>query len=211
MGEAVSVSDEKGWVFACEIEAFQADSTILRIIVASEGKNELQAKITLYQGLPKSDKMELIIQKAVELGAVRIVPVEMKRTIVKVEPKKEASRNQRYQAIAESAAKQSGRDIIPEVSHLMTMKEAIADAKELQHILVPYECAMNMEETRALLASIQRTDSIGIFIGPEGGFEPSEVEAIEAAGGKRITLGRRILRTETAGLCILSALMMQLD
>lgn len=93
----------------------------------------------------------------------------------------------------------------------MTMKEAVSEAGKLDHVLVPYECAENMDETRRLLSEIKKTDSIGIFIGPEGGFEPSEVEVIEKIGGKRITLGRRILRTETAGLCILSALMMQLD
>ena len=205
------MTDEDGTSYRCEIGAFRDDSAELNILTREEGKNELSAKITLFQGLPKGDKTELIIQKAVELGAAEIVPVEMKRTIVKVDAKKEASRNARYQAIAESAAKQSGRNRIPEVKHLMSMKEAVAYAKTFDLVLVPYEKAVNMAETREIIRNVPRDGSIAVFIGPEGGIEPSEIELLESIGGKAITLGKRILRTETAGLTILSVLMFELD
>lgn len=211
-GEKVQVTADSGMVYTCEIGGFTASAALLDILSAEEGKTELKAEITLYQGLPKSDKLELIIQKAVELGAARIAPVLMHRSIVKPDPKKEENKRKRYQAISESAAKQSGRNRIPEVTRVMSFKEALEDAKENTDVLlIPYECADNMEETRAILSGIPKDARIGIFIGPEGGFERAEVEAVLSAGGKSITLGRRILRTETAGLMILSVLMFQLD
>lgn len=172
---------------------------------------ELSSRLILYQGLPKGDKMELIVQKAVELGVSRIVPVSLKRCVVKLDAKKAEAKRRRWQAVAESAAKQSGRSVIPQVDPVMTLEEALRDAKALDFRLIPYECARGMEEARSVLGKIQKGRSTGVFIGPEGGFEKSEVEAAVEAGAHPISLGRRILRTETAGICILSVLMFHLE
>ena len=176
----------------------------------NEGK-ELPSRIFLFQGLPKADKMELIIQKAVELGVHEIVPVAMKRSVVKLDNKKEEAKIKRWNGISESAAKQSKRSIIPVVKNVMTFGEAVKYAEELDIVLLPYECAEGMEGTKKIIASIEPGKSIGIFIGPEGGFELSELDKATAAGFKVITLGKRILRTETAGLTILSVLMFHLE
>ena len=168
-------------------------------------------RIYLFQGLPKADKMELIIQKAVELGAYSVVPVSTRRCVVKLDNKKAEKKVSRWQQIAESAAKQSKRMLVPEVHSVMTFKEALVYAKELDVLLIPYELAKGMKETKELIRSIEPGKSIGVFIGPEGGFEEQEVADAMEAGAKPITLGHRILRTETAGLAVLSVLMFQLE
>ena len=160
----------------------------------------------MFQGLPKSDKMDLIIQKCVELGVFRVVPVTTKRTVVKLDAKKEESRRKRWTAVSESAAKQSGRGIIPEISGVQSFREAVEEAGELDVCLIPYEKAENMARTREILSGIPAGASIGVFIGPEGGFEEEEVREAMEAGARPITLGRRILRTETAGMAVLAML-----
>lgn len=155
--------------------------------------------------------MELIVQKAVELGASQVVPVATRRSVVKLDEKKAAKKTQRWQQIAESAAKQAGRGYIPQVSSVLSYPEALQMAGELDVLLIPYELAEGMEEARKVVASIAQGQSVGIFIGPEGGFEKEEVDAAIRQGAKAITLGRRILRTETAGLAILSILMFHLE
>ena len=159
----------------------------------------------------KLHKMELIIQKAVELGAYQIIPVATKRAIVKLDAKKEASKLKRWQAIAEGAAKQSGRMLIPQISEVKTYGEALQMAQQLDINVIPYECARGMDGTREIFGNIKPGMSVGIFIGPEGGFEESEVEKAESLGVKPVTLGKRILRTETAGLTTLSILMYLLE
>ena len=196
---------------AVSIEAFSADEVLLHIIYAQEPDYELPSRIYLFQGLPKADKMELIIQKAVELGAYEIIPVETKRCVVKLDGKKAAKKVERWQQIAESAAKQSKRMLIPNVHQVLSFKEALKYAESMDIRLIPYELAKGMQETKEILAAIEQGQSIGIFIGPEGGFEEKEVEAAISEGAKPITLGKRILRTETAGLAILSVLMFQLE
>ena len=210
-GEEVWISDGGQKEYRCAIEAFSADEVLLHIIYAQEPDYELPSRIYLFQGLPKADKMELIIQKAVELGAYEIIPVETKRCVVKLDGKKAAKKVERWQQIAESAAKQSKRMLVPEVHSVMTFKEALAYAKELDVLLIPYELAKGMKETKELIQSIEPGKSIGVFIGPEGGFEEQEVADAMEAGAKPITLGHRILRTETAGLAVLSVLMFQLE
>ena len=155
--------------------------------------------------------MELIIQKAVELGAFSIIPVETKRCVVKLDAKKAAKKVVRWQQIAESAAKQSKRMLIPHVHEVITFKEALKYAESMDIRLIPYELAKGMPETKEILDELRPGQSIGIFIGPEGGFEEEEVSKALEAGAHAITLGRRILRTETAGLAILSVLMFQLE
>lgn len=210
-GEEVWISDGGQKEYRCTIEAFSADEVLLHIIYAQEPDYELPSRIYLFQGLPKADKMELIIQKAVELGAYEIIPVETKRCVVKLDGKKAAKKVERWQQIAESAAKQSKRMLIPNVHQVLSFKEALKYAESMDIRLIPYELAKGMQETKEILAAIAQGQSIGIFIGPEGGFEEKEVETAISEGAKPITLGKRILRTETAGLAILSVLMFQLE
>ncbi len=194
----------------CVLESTENDTAVAEIIEKDFQNTELPIKIYLFQGLPKSDKMELIIQKTTELGVTDIIPVEMSRCVVKIEDKKKAAKQSRWQAIAESAAKQSKRNFIPTVHEIISYKSAINKAKELDIILVPYESKEGMSATKIALNSIKSGMSVGIFIGPEGGFEGSEIALATEADGKIISLGKRILRTETAaitavGMCMLNA------
>ena len=211
IGEQVEISDGNNKKYLCEIESMSSDEVCAIIKEELNVDTELPSKIYLFQGLPKSDKMELIVQKAVELGVFEIVPVATKRAVVKLDDKKASKKIERWQAIAESGAKQSGRDVIPEVKKVMAFKEAVQYAKSLDVLLVPYELAEGMAETKTLISNIKPGQSVGFFIGPEGGFETSEVEYAIENGAKAITLGKRILRTETAGLTTLSILMYHLE
>lgn len=184
-----------------------SDSVKLKITDVFGSSRELPAKITLFQGYPKGDKLEQIVQKAVELGAYEIVPVMMNRCVVKLDDKKAAKKVERLNAIAQSAAKQSKRGIVPKVREVMSLKQALGYAKSLECVIIPYECAEGMEYSRKVLEEAKNKKSVGIFIGPEGGFEASEIDSLKDIGGKIITLGHRILRTETAGMTVLSVLM----
>ena len=197
--------------YRCAISEIDGDAVTAKILWALEDDTELPSKICLFQCLPKSDKMEWIIQKSIELGASSIVPVASKRSIVKLSSSKAASKVARWNAVSESAAKQSRRSFIPEVMPVMDFDEALRYASNLDVLLIPYELARDMEHTRQVLSKIQPGQSIGIIIGPEGGLDPKEVEAAVAAGAEEITLGRRILRTETAGIALIAALMIQLE
>ena len=210
-GEEVTVSDGQGMDYFCRIAELTKEEVRLDIVDSWHSFVELPAKIYLFQGLPKSDKMELIIQKAVELGVHRIIPVATKRAVVRLEGKKEENKQRRWQAISESAAKQSKRMYVPEISHVMSFKDAVQYAQELDVILLPYERARGMQETKEIIGKIKPGQSVGIFIGPEGGFDEKEVELAMEQGAKAITLGKRILRTETAGLTVLSVLMFALE
>lgn len=210
-GEEVWISDGQGKEYHCSIEAYGEEGAMLHILYVQEAQYELPNRIYLFQGLPKGDKMELIIQKAVELGAYAVIPVETKRCVVKLDAKKAEKKVVRWQQISESAAKQSKRMLVPEVRPVMSFKEALKAAEELDICLIPYEFARGMKETREIIGTITPGRSIGIFIGPEGGFEENEVAAAVETGAKPITLGKRILRTETAGLAILSVLMFNLE
>lgn len=210
-GEELWISDGSKYEYRCTIESFEPDEVLLHIVYSQEPEYELPCRIYLFQGLPKADKMELIIQKAVELGAYEIIPVETKRCVVKLDGRKSAKKTARWQQISESAAKQSKRMLIPNVHEVLTFREALKYAESMDVRLVPYELARGMQETKEILAGIEPGQSVGIFIGPEGGFEEKEIEAAIEGGAKPITLGRRILRTETAGLAILSVLMFQLE
>lgn len=210
-GEKFNVSDGQSRKYLCEISEMTAEEVLAEIISEEEAENELPSRIYLFQGLPKADKMELIVQKAVELGVYEIIPVETKRAVVRLDAKKAAKKVERWNGISESAAKQSGRNIVPEISQVMTFAEAVARAKELDVALIPYELAEGMQATREIIGNIKPGQSVGIFIGPEGGFDSAEVEKAQAAGVSPVTLGKRILRTETAGLTMLSILMYHLE
>ncbi len=197
--------------YICSLTSLEADQICATIEDIDGESRELPCEIVLFQGLPKGDKMELIIQKAVELGAARIVPVSTKRSIVKLDAKRAKKKVDRWNLIAESAAKQSKRNRIPVVSEISTYTQAIAQAKEMDAVLIPFEDARGMAHTRQVMESLKGKKSIAIFIGPEGGFEQSEVDAVTEIGGHVVTLGRRILRTETAGLATLSMLIYVLE
>lgn len=209
-GEKIRVSSKSGQAYFCHISSILDDEVIAAIDGADETGTELDNHIVLYQGLPKGDKMELIIQKAVELGVSEIVPVAMKNCVVKLDEKKAQSKCKRWQAIAESAAKQSKRTVIPQIQMPLSWKQALEEAKELDVVLVPYENERGMEATREIFRSIPEGASIGVMIGPEGGFSPEEIAQLDK-DMHRISLGRRILRTETAGMATLSMLIYELD
>ena len=204
--EEVLIADGQGAEYRCKLTDLGENEVRAQILWKLDGNAELASAITLFQGLPKSDKMDFIVQKCVELGVSRIVPVSTKRAVVKLDAKKEQTRLKRWNTISESAAKQSGRGVIPEVSGVMSFGKALEEAKKLDVLLIPYERAEHMAETRRVMGEIRPGQSVGIFIGPEGGFEESEVEEAVAAGAQAITLGRRILRTETAGLAVMAML-----
>ena len=210
-GEEVWVSDGEGMDYFCSVEGYEEKEAVLRVVKKEVSQTELASRLILFQGLPKGDKMEWIVQKAVELGAYSIVPFAAKRSVVKLDQKKAGKKRERWQAIAESAAKQSRRGIIPKVSKVMGFKEALAYAESLDKNIIPYENYKDMEETRKVLDEIQENMKVGIFIGPEGGFDETEVEQAFEYGVRPISLGRRILRTETAGMAILAILMFQME
>lgn len=194
----------------CEIESFDGDTVTARILEENYSVTELPLKIYLFQGLPKSDKMEFIIQKAVELGAYAVVPTEMSRCVVKLDDKKKKSKTDRWQSISESAAKQSKRNTIPEVFEVLSYKSALKMASELDMLIVPYENEDGMTATAKVFEKLKDCKTVGILIGPEGGFDENEIKLAKEMGGEVISLGRRILRTETAAIasvamCMLNA------
>ena len=212
IGEQICIHEEStGKEYRCEIAGYEKDVAHLHIMWVEEANRELPSKIYLFQGLPKGDKMELIIQKAVELGVYEIIPVATKRAVVKLDAKKAEAKQKRWQSIAESAAKQSRRNIIPHIHEVVKFGQAVDYAKNLDITLIPYELAEDMEKTKQIFETIQPGQSIGIFIGPEGGFDPEEIRLATEAGIQPITLGKRILRTETAGFTTIAWLMYQLE
>lgn len=212
IGEELSVSNGlDGKEYRCEISKLEDERIICKLRFVKEDGLELPAKVYLFQGLPKADKMELIIQKAVELGAYEIIPVATKRCIVKLDEKKEKNKITRWQSISEAAAKQSKRRIVPKIHSVMGFSEAILYAQNMDVKIIPYELSKGMFDTRKIIDSIQAGQSVAIFIGPEGGFEEEEIEKAKATGILPITLGKRILRTETAGFTVLSWLVYKLE
>lgn len=209
VGDALTLCDGMGMDYECKISDLEY-GVVAEIISKAPCAGEPKTKITLYQGLPKADKMELIIQKCVELGVDRIVAVATERAIVKLD-KKEDKKLERWQKIAESAAKQSGRGKIPQVHNkVLRFKEAVnAAVQELDAVVIPYE-KEEINDIRAFVKEFKGT-SVGIFIGPEGGFSAEEITLAEEAGIGSITLGKRILRTETAGMVATAILLYELD
>ena len=198
IGEEIAVSNGMdGLEYRCGIEEFLEDEVVCTLRFVKEDGLELPSRIYLFQALPKGDKMELVIQKAVELGAFAVIPVAAKRCVVKLDAKKEKNKLARWQGISEAAAKQSKRRIIPEVMPVMSMGEALRFASEMDVKLFPYELAEGMGKTKELIGKIRPGQSVA--------------EEASACGFVPVTLGRRILRTETAGFTVLSWIMYQLE
>lgn len=197
-GEQIYAVDAQGRRFLAELQNVSKTqcSAILKELLPD---NEPEVRITLYQGLPKADKMDLIAQKLTELGAAKVVPVKMERCVVKLDEKDGIKRRERLAKIAREAAKQCKRGVAPEIVAPQTWKQLTADMAKHDLLMVPWEDASGYG-MKAAHADFPDAKDIGIVIGPEGGMSAAEIEAIEAAGAKQITLGSRILRTETAAV-----------
>ena len=189
-----------GFSHLCRLVSIEGDAVIAQMIEENVQNTELPVQFFLFQGLPKGDKLELIIQKTVELGVAGVIPVEMARCVVKIDPKKKSAKQTRWQAIAESAAKQSKRNIIPTVFEPLSYAKAMEKAGQMDLFLVPYENERGMAPTKEALAQIRPGMSVGILIGPEGGFDEREIDLARQAGGQILSLGKRILRAETAAV-----------
>ncbi len=195
----------------CRLANIYKDSVVAEIVEENYNNTELPVRFYLFQGLPKGDKMELIIQKTVELGVAGIIPVEMSHCIMKLDEKKKKTRRERWQSIAESAAKQSKRNVIPEVYDVITYKQAMEKVGEMDLFLVPYENERGMAETKEALSRIKKGMSVGILVGPEGGFSEKEVEIARETGALVISLGNRILRAETAAVTAVALGMLHVE
>lgn len=197
-GEQIYAVDAQGRRFLAELQNVTKTqcSAILKEMLPD---NEPEVRITLYQGLPKADKMDLIVQKLTELGAAKVVPVKMERCVVKLDEKDGPKRCERLNKIAREAAKQCKRGVAPEIAAPQTWKQLTADMAKHDLLMVPWEDASGYG-MKAAHADFPNAKDIGIVIGPEGGMSAAEIEAIEAVGAKQITLGPRILRTETAAV-----------
>lgn len=198
--------------FLCKIVKISKENILLEIVKQIKSEAEPDIEITIFQGLPKAEKMEFIIQKCTELGAKYFVPVEMERCIVKLDSKTKKKKLERWQKISETAAKQSRRDIVPKVENPINLKNLLNLIEKYDIVLLAYE----NEQSNTLkneLRNIKNKDNlkVGVIIGPEGGIDVQEVEAMVKAGAKTITLGKRILRTETAGMAITSIILYELE
>ena len=212
-------NSQNGENFLCEIEKINNEDILCAIEQMIEEKVESNIKVTIFQGLPKADKMEYIIQKSVELGVYDITPVEMKRCVVKLDEKDKNKKVQRWQKISEVAAKQCGRDIIPEINNIINVKKLCDLIDNYDIVLVAYENErentlkeqLNRIKEKITLTQETAEYKIGVIIGPEGGLEEKDVEDLKHCGAEIITLGKRILRTETVALNILSIIMYELE
>lgn len=211
VGEKIIISDGIDKEYKCEIIDITEEDVMCKILDVDGMVAELPSKIYLLQGLPKMDKMELIIQKAVELGVYEIIPVATKRAVVKLDEKKSATKVKRWNSISESAAKQSKRSIIPKVSEVVSFKQAVDLIKDFDTAIIPYEQETNILESKKIFDQIKEGTNVAIMIGPEGGFSDSEIKYARENNVKPISLGKRILRTETAGLMVLSVIMWKLE
>lgn len=210
VGDELLICDSTGTDYETEIAEISEKKIICEIKNSKKADTESELDITLYQGIPKGSKMEFIIQKCTELGVGRIVPVIMQRCVVKLENEKaEQKKVSRWQKIAEEAAKQSGRGKIPEIAMPKTLKEAMEELKELELSFVPYECE-EQNFLKPVLNQKKEVKSAGFLIGPEGGFDASEIELLKENNITCVTLGKRILRTETAGIAVISMLMYEI-
>lgn len=206
----VSLVDNNQRSFYCMLQSYETDCAIGEVLTEEVNGTELEGRIVLFQGLPKNDKMEFIIQKAVELGVDTIIPVAMKNCVVKLDEKKEKSKQTRWQLIAETAAKQSKRSKIPQIFEVIKFEEALVHARNLDLVCLPYENEDGIGSTKSFLKKIKKDSSVGIFIGPEGGFSRGEIEVLPLFVN-RISLGKRILRTETAAVMTLAMVMLEME
>lgn len=198
--------------FLCQIKKIEKEKIECKIIKTTASKTETNTYITVFQGLPKAEKMEFIIQKCTEIGVKEFVPVQMERCIVKFDSKTANKKIERWEKIAETAAKQSGRDIIPKVENVLNFQNLLNLIKKYDIVLLAYENE-HRNTLKNVLKNLKKAENlkIGIIIGPEGGITDAEVKSLEQNGAKTITLGNRILRTETAGIVTSSIIIYELE
>ena len=214
VGENLQICDiDSSKNYICEILQVTAKSVTCKILEEIQSIAEGNVELHIFQGLPKADKMELIIQKGTELGVSEFVPVSFKRSIVKISPKDEKKKIDRWNKISEVAAKQSKRDIIPKIRNVESIKNVCNEIKDYDIVLLAYELEENNYIKNELLKikNTKENYKIAVIIGPEGGIEKEEVEVLENAGAKVISLGKRILRTETVALQVSSIIMYELE
>lgn len=209
IGEEIEVCDKDNTEYICEITNINKDIVELNILDKVDIKREADVRIRLYQGLPKGPKMEMILQKLTEVGVDEIILVQTKRSVAKVDEKKEDKKIERWERIIYEAAKQSKRGIIPKLRGVLSFKEALEDMKNNDMNICPYE----NERTVSIKSAIKDADinTIGIFVGPEGGFEEEEIVNIQDIDSKVVSLGPRILRTETASVVASSIVLYELS
>lgn len=210
-GEEITVCDMQGIEYTCEISSFDEDREVIADILSQKAsENEPNVFVTLYQALPKGDKLDTVIQKAVECGASRIVPFQSERCVVKIKDDAESKKRERRQRIAAEAAKQCGRSVIPEICESVKFNEALAMARDDDMILFCYEGDGTLPLGEILKERFKEKEngvqSVSIFIGSEGGFSIRESELAKANGAIMTGLGKRILRTETASGFVLACL-----
>lgn len=200
--------------YLCEINNVEGEQIKCTILEKIENNVESNIEVTIFQGLPKADKMELVIQKSVELGVYDITPIQMKRCVVKLNDKDKIKKIQRWQKISEVAAKQCGRNIIPKINNVANIKDICNLCSQYDIVLVAYENEKNntLKEQLIKVKELNKDEiKIAIIIGPEGGIAPEEIEVFKEHGAEIITLGNRILRTETVALTVLSVIMYELE
>lgn len=209
VGELLEICDNDNNEYIAEISGISKEEVTLDIVETIDIKRESDLKVRLYQGLPKGPKMEMILQKLTEVGVDEIILVQTKRSVAKVDDKKEDKKIERWERIIYEAAKQSKRGKIPTLRGVLSFKEALADMKNNDFNIVPYE----NERTKSIKQAIKGIDinNIGIFVGPEGGFAEEEIKQIEDINGQSVSLGPRILRTETASVVASSIVLYELS
>lgn len=212
LNDELEVCDELGARYYTKISEFLPNKILLEIIEKSEKNTELPVKIDLFQGLPKSDKMDLIVQKTTELGISNIIPVITDRVIVKIENGNERKKIERWNKIALEAAKQSGRQVIPTVENVMNLEKIIEKLSKYDIVIVPFECEKDSTLKNILKNVRNKVENIAVVIGPEGGFSDRDIKILEKCQNvEKVSLGKRILRTETAGLATLAMLLYEYE
>ena len=208
-GAYVTVCNSLGYDYECTIKEINKDNVILNIVKKHLSESEPKVKITLFQGLPKGDKLSLIVEKGVEAGVFKIIPVSMERAVVKLSKKDFEKKRERLKKVSLSASKQSGRGIVPEVSELISFEEMLKELDAFDYVVFPYE----EERETSLKSEIKNLDAknIAVIIGPEGGFSLKEADELKAKGITPVSLGKRILRTETAGIATIFNILYELD
>lgn len=212
IGDELEICDESGFRYLTKIKSFLESEILLNVLEQTEKNTEMPVRIDLYQGLPKSDKMELIVQKTTELGISSIIPVVTDRVIVKLEKSNENKKVERWNKIATEAAKQSGRQRIPVVENVANLEKIVENLSKYDIVIVPFECEKDSTLKNILKNVKNKIENIAVVIGPEGGFSEKDIEVLERASNVvKVSLGKRILRTETAGLATVAMLLYEYE
>jgi len=210
VGDEISIMDSKSKEYSAKITSIDKDAIRVDLIAEKHPKSESKVKLTVAQGMPKNPKMDFVVQKATELGVLRIIPMKTERSIVKIEGEKEDTKVNRWQKIAKEAAEQSGRLIIPFVEQVRDLKEVIRLYNDFDKCIILWE--MEKENTiKKFLQENKGIKSLLVLIGPEGGFSHDEAELAKSQGFIPVTIGSRILRTETASIAVLSMIDYELE